>query len=275
MRRLLCLIILFLAPLAAAADPPDARAQYAERRGLLEADAACGLFDPTVRGALQIGAAQARGALLRGGWSDARVGELERAAVAAARARQCNDARTLEAAGRARDSFRAWTRTPSLTLPGDEREWRVQRRPDPAGWLLVQDIAAPRRAAFGVRPGAVALVVPLPLGARAPARASLIVRDVTQTRAPNLSVPGRNARGLERGAPSLNAARRIHAQGRRIETTAGLRSVVFIFPPEVLTLLAGLDVRESAIVDLDGQRLLIEIGDFAAARAFLALAPAR
>lgn len=275
MRFLIFALAAALTPVLAAAQELDARAQYAERRALIETDSRCALFSADVRSALQVGAAQARGALLRGGWSDERLLDLEGAAVSAARARACDDPRTQEAAARVRDSFRAWTRTPSLTLPGLAREWRAQRRPDAAGWLLVQDIPAPRRAAFGVRPDAAALVVPLGWTGRAPASASLVIRDVARAAAPTLAAPARRERGLEAGAPLRAASRRIHARDRQMATVNGMRSVVFEFPPEILPLLAALDPRESAVIELDGQRLLIEIGDFAAARAFLALPQAR
>ncbi|MBI1186897.1 MAG: hypothetical protein GC206_06120 [Alphaproteobacteria bacterium] len=275
MRLLIIAFVAIVAAPLAGADSLDARAQFAERRGLIEADDRCALFTPDVRNALVSGAAQARGALLRGGWTEERVQELEHAARNAAAARACDDARTLEAAARARDSYRAWARTPSLTLPGLLRAWRAQRRPDAAGWLLVQDIPAPRRAQFGVRPDAVALVAPIAASERPPASASLVIRDVARASAPTLSAPARRARGLEAGAPLRAAATRIHARERRIATVDGVRSVIFEFPPDVLPQLAALDPRESAILEVGGQRLLIEIGDFAAARTFLALAQPR
>ena len=64
------LVIAALALAAPAhADAPDARASYVARRGMLELDARCRLFNANVRAALQATSMQARGALLRGGWS--------------------------------------------------------------------------------------------------------------------------------------------------------------------------------------------------------------
>ncbi|MBS0384568.1 MAG: hypothetical protein JSS00_04380, partial [Proteobacteria bacterium] len=68
MRFLLMIAALALAA-PASAEPPDARASYVERRGMLELDAQCHLFNADIRAALQATAQQARGALLRGGWS--------------------------------------------------------------------------------------------------------------------------------------------------------------------------------------------------------------
>src|SRR5215475_11993181 len=100
MRALIFLAVasISLATTSAAADPPSARSLYVERRGLVEADAQCRLFEPPVRAALQVTALQARGTLLRGGWSLAQVGQLEQATVDAAHQRACNDARTRSAA---------------------------------------------------------------------------------------------------------------------------------------------------------------------------------
>ncbi len=62
----------------ASAEPPDARASYVERRGMLELDGQCRLFAANIHAALQATAAQARGALLRGGWSIAQVQNLSK-----------------------------------------------------------------------------------------------------------------------------------------------------------------------------------------------------
>src|SRR5690242_16422604 len=130
MRFLLLLAALaFAAP--ASADAPDARASYVERRGVLELDAQCRLFNPNIRAALQATAMQARGALLRGGWSIAQVQNLEQTVVAAARARTCQDPRTLNAASTARTASAAWINASAQTFPGWTRAWYARRAPSP------------------------------------------------------------------------------------------------------------------------------------------------
>lgn len=270
MRRFLSLFAFLLFAGPAAADAPGAQAAYAERRALLEADSVCHLFTPDIRHALEAGAWQARGALLREGWTRARLAELEQAAVRAARGRACSDPRTLDAAARAREGFQSWLRLHVMDFPGGERGWLARRTPDPAGFLIVQNIPAPRTASFGIREDAVALSMPFGVTAPPPASAELIMRDPARARTTLFDVPGRAVHGLEAGAPSLATAQRFMANARRIETVGGVRRVIFTFPTAAIQAMAALDPREAVIVQLGEQRLLIEVGDIAAARAFVA-----
>jgi hypothetical protein len=259
---------------------PGAQSAFVERRGLLEADARCNIFTPNIRFALEAGAVQARGALLRGGWTQARLDELERAAIGAARERACNDPRTATAAAAASASFASWARTPAMQFTGSERAWSARRFADPAGWLLKQDIPAPSAATFGVRQyqGAEQLSILVRSTGPLLASAQLVMRDPARARA-NLDIPGRNVRGLEAGAPSSASAQRFLASGRRIETIGGERFMAFAFPQAAFQAMLALDPREAVEVRLgaDGQsgRYLIEVGDVAAARAFLAIRDAR
>ncbi len=259
---------------SAAAAEGDARAAYAERRALLEADARCSLFAPPMRAALEAGAGQARGALFRAGWTSARVRELESAAIGAARARPCGDARTEAAAARARAGFASWSRIHAMDFPGAARTWSARRTPDPVdGWRLKQ--ALPGGAAIGVREADGAqrftLIAPLAANAPAPASARLMLRDPIRARATPFDVPGRLARGLEAGAPAPQSAQTFLASARRIEGAGAARRVVFAFPDAAFAAFLALDPREAAVLALDGApRLLVEVGDAAAARAFLA-----
>jgi hypothetical protein len=160
-----------------------------------------------------------------------------------------------------------------MNFDGWTRAWLALRVADVGGWRLRQDIDAPRAAVFGVRERAgvqhLALAVPLAPGEQEPRSAALLMR------APNAalvepSLPARVAFGLEAGAPQagrtllLRSARRVPRCGRS-------RAVVFTFPDSAFDLLIALDPRESVVVELDGERLLIEVGDIAAARGFLTL----
>lgn len=273
---LACALTAFAAP-AHAQPMPDAQAAYAERRALLEADRRCDLFEAPTRAALQAAAGQARGALLRAGWTQTRLSELDGAAVSAARARRCGDARTESAAARARTAFENWSRIHSMNFQGGERAWLARRTPDPVDhWRLKQDIPAPPGAAFGVRESSaglrqLTLVLPLAGSEDAPAGAELVIRDRGRAPLSQMDLPGRVTRGLTAGAPAGGTARTFMAQARRIETATGGRRAIFVFPGEALAEMSALDPREAAEIRLgDGARLLIEIGDLAAARAFLA-----
>ena len=218
-----------LTTVAASADePPNARAAYAERRGLLEADAQCRLFTPDIRIALQATAAQARGALLRSGWNDTQVRELEQAAINAARSRQCGDARTAQAADNARHAFTRWVNAGTMQFPGWERTWVARRAViDEPAWRLSQTIDAPLAATFGVRERNevqnLVLVVPVARGATAPASVSIIMRDIARARVAEVSLPRRISYGIAAGVPQPNVAARIPST-RTIERLDGGRS---------------------------------------------------
>ncbi len=281
MRPFFLAAALALTTVAASADePPNARAAYAERRGLLEADAQCRLFTPDIRVALQVTAAQARGALLRSGWTNAQMRDLEQAAISAARSRQCGDARTAQAADNARHAFLRWVNAGTMQFPGWERTWVARRAViDEPAWRLSQAIEAPLVATFGVREqnGAqhLVLVIPVARGAAAPASVNLIMRDAARARVTEVALPQRMSYGLAAGAPAPNAAARLPST-RTIERLSGGRSqAVFTFPNNAFRDLLALDPRESVAFDLvDGrstQRVYAEVGDVGAARTFLTI----
>jgi hypothetical protein len=273
MRLPLLAFALALGLAASASATTPAQMAFVERRGLLEADARCRLFTPDIRAALQAGAGQARSTLLREGWPRTRIDELETATVAAARARRCDDARTSQAAEQARSSFASWARTPSMTFPGRDRAWIARRFPDAAGWRLTQEL--PAAARIGVREidGAqvFTLTIPSAAGQAAPNSAQVLLRDPARASADLLDLRGRAAQGLEAGAPSPASARSFWASARRSEAGA----VSFTFPETAFQAMLALDPREAMEIRVQRggatQRLLVEIGDVAAARTFLAI----
>jgi hypothetical protein len=279
--RLLFLAAAFglLTVASASADAPNARAAYAERRGLIEADTQCRLFTPSIRSALQVGAAQARGALLRSGWTNAQMRELENAVVTAARARECNDQRTATAAADVRRVFGMWVNAGTMEFPGWERTWIARRAAvaDPS-WRLSQAVDAPIPAVFGVRQRGDAqhltLVIPVARGAIAPTSVTLVMRDPARARVQEVSLTQRMSYGLEAGVPAPNAATNAPST-RTIERLDGGRSqAVFTFPDTAFRALMTLDPRESVELRVSGrttQRLFVEVGDVGAARAFLTI----
>jgi len=280
MRAPFLVLALLLVPSLAAAQTAQtaqsAQIAFVERRGLLEADAQCRLFEPPVRAALLAGAGQARGQLLGGGWTRTQLEDLEQAAVRAARARACDDARTAAAAQQARAGFTAWSRMSAMEFPGWDRAWSARRIPDAAGWLLRQNPPG-LDGAFGVRErdGAqeLALVFALAPNETAPSSAQLVMRDPQRARASLRDVPGRTAQGLEAGAPSAASAQRFWANARLVG--AAQREIAFVFPDAAFEAMMLLDPREAVELRVgDGpsaRRILVEVGDIAAARAFLAL----
>ncbi len=281
--RLLLLIAAFGAATTvaalAAAEPPNARSAYVERRGLVEADARCELFAADVRTALQAGVTQARGALLRAGWSNAQVRELEQAVVTAARARACTDQRTTASAASARAAFASWVNATAMPFPGWDRTWVASRAPGANGWPLSQRIDAPVAATFGVRTRngvqELALVIPLARGQTAPASARLHMRNGARARAQEVSLPQRMAYGLAAGAPAPNVAIAFPSTHAVERVARGGSQAAFVFPQTAFRELMELDPRESVELRIvngrTGQTLLVEVGDIAAARAFLTM----
>lgn len=283
MRPLLLAAALGLTLSAAAsayASATSAQALYVERRGMIEVDARCRLFSADIRAALEAGAGQAAGALLRGGWTRTRLNELEQAAITAARARACNDPRTTSAVQAAQAGFESWVHTHAMNFPGAERTWAARRTPDPrGGWRLSQQIAEPL-ATFGVRDRdgvqQLTLALPIAAGQTAPASAQVLMRDRTRASAEILDLRNRTTTGLAAGAPSPATAARFFASGRHIEALDRNGSqAVFVFPDAAFQTLLSLDPRETAEIQIETggrtQRILIEVGDVAAARTFLTI----
>lgn len=267
-----------LTGLATPAAAAGADVMFAERSALLAADRRCDLFTPQMRQALEASTFQARGVLLRSGWTAARADALARGAAREVSARRCDDAVLAKAASDARFGFTGWTRMMGMTFPGGERTWSARRAADPQGFFIRQDIPAPRPAVFGVRRegrgGSLMLVMPLEPGEAAPATARLSFRDLARAPRSIADTPGRLGHGLASLAASPATARVTHASARAIETgEKGARAVVFTFPDATLYAMKGLDPREAMTLTLEGRHpvtLHIEVGDIAAAHAFLA-----
>lgn len=278
MRFIFLALGLMVASTASASEATNARTAFVERRGLLEADAQCRLFTPDIRSALSVTLAQARGALLRAGWTSASLRELETAAINAARARACDDQRTATAASDARRAFSHWINVSSMEFPGWDRSWQARRVIDDSGWRLSQTIDAPLAATFGVRQRGEAqrltLAVPLARGQAAPTIAQLILRDASRARVREVALPQRISEGLEAGLPSPAASTSIPSM-RTMERINGQQVAIYSFPDTAFRDLVTLDPRETVEIRLESgrssQRLFVEVGDVAAARAFLTI----
>jgi|GEM_PF-2255461 len=256
---------------------PSARALYVERRGLIEADARCHLFDPPVRAALQVTALQARGVLLRGGWSLDQVGQLEQATVEAAQQRACNDPRTRSAALIARQAYNSSFRSNVMEFPGWSRAWSARRVAGSDGWRLRQDVPGPMAANFGVRQSAsgeqLVLILPAANEQSGPSNAQLELRNPNRP-AGALDLATRMAGGLEATAPDPLNSISLAQSARLIEHPGWFQTtIVFVFPNAAFRMLCQLDPRESVALNLatpaGPERLLVEVGDIAAAAGFL------
>lgn len=273
---------LTLALPAFAAASEGLQRTFAERTALLATDQRCALFAPGVRAALEAGAAQARSALLRQGWTNPQADALAGRARDLSQRHACDAAPVKEASRSAQAGFTAFSRMLSMRFPGQEQGWFARRLADMDGWLAFQDVAD--RGRFGLRSSGgvlqAAFTLPLATSATAPSSARLILRDRARAPTSPLDIPGRRAGRLADNAPPPGLAEQVFAITRSVkemETPGVGRAAVFTFPPAVLERVARLDPREAAVVELDTnngpRRYLIEIGDLAAALAFLRAGP--
>jgi hypothetical protein len=282
-------VVLAAAPGFAHAQPVDL---FYERTVMSAADQRCGLFAPDVSAALAAGAAQARGAALRGGATTDALKSVERGARAKASRADCASQDITIAAQRVRNAFSGYARVTRLSYPGDMAGWQADRNGGAkARWRLVQQAGVGTdRMSFGLAgtetPGVLLAVVQFADGST-PYSARIVLRDGDRTMGPYLS---------RRGAEALRAI----PLERRLPPAAGLKSYVaearspagadllprdaksgwaFRFPADAARELASLDPREAVAVEFyfadirrPVRRAYVEVGDFAAGQAFLTLA---
>ncbi len=257
---------------------------YIDRAVLQAADARCRLLGPEASAALAAGAAQARGAVLRAGRSEREVRAMEAQAKAQANSIACSAPELAEAARQIEDAYRGFARITRMTYPGLQAAWQADRTETRGHrWRLSQEAAFGRdRMTFGLAgrdtPGALLAVARFHDGAQ-PYGARLVMRDTGRTLGPHL--PG-GAKALSSRLPPKTGQRAYLAEAR---SPAGADLLpkdaragwAFRFPAEAVSVLAGLDPREAVAVQFlfPGDRVrtaYVEVGDFAAARAFVQMA---
>lgn len=272
----------------ALAATPAANLFY-ERALMTAADQACRLFAPDVAAALAAAKAQARGAALRSGADATSLSGLEAQADAAGAA-GCRSPGVLAAAAQVRTAFAGYASLGEMTFPGELSSWTASR-PAGDGWRVVQ------RDRFGwdlMLFGLAGHAADRPLIAAAsfadgaqPYAARLVVRDASVTSGPYLDqreadIAGRlpiDARLPPRSATRVFAAEAMAPAGV-LQARDMPGAVAFRFPAAATDALGGLDPREAVAVEflIAGARgesvrtAYVEVGDFAAARAFQAVA---
>jgi hypothetical protein len=275
------------APGFAHAAPADL---FYERTVMTAAQERCDLFAPDVAAALASAAAQARGAALRAGTSVGALNQLERNAQDKAAAAGCASPDIATAAGRVKIAFAGFARMDRLTYPGDVADWRADRGTGRgARWKLAQDVTFGRdRMAFGLagigNPGALVAVARFTDGAE-PYAARLLIRDDLKSSGAYLNRWTTGATAdlpLTRRLPPASALKAFAASARSPATPDLLPKDAgpgwtFRFPDEAARQLASLDPREAIAVEFlfpgdVTRRAYVEVGDFAAGRAFLQLA---
>ncbi len=280
---LLGLAVLVAPGMAVAQRPTDL---FVERTATIVAGYRCGLFTTQVAAALAASAQQARGAALRAGSDQKTLKALENDARYRAARLDCKSPQVLNAAARVREAFAGYERITRMIYPGDVANWRADRGTGKAArWRLAQEVRfGADRMTFGLAgwEGANGLVAVSTFSdGRTPYAARLILRDGAKTLGPYLVVTGGASR-LSRKLPPRAATRGYLAEARSGAGADLLPKDIkvgwaFRFPASAAQALAELDPREAIAVEFlfSGERVrtaYVEVGDFAAGRAFLQMA---
>ncbi len=280
--------------LAGAADAatPGSQAYY-ERSLMRAADARCHLFTPQVGSALAAAQAQARGAALRGGATNAGLRVVAAQAEAKQAALACNSKDLAIASARVKTAFDGYSHLIRMTFPGDDVPWQADRTLPTRTtiWRLSQPTAAGSSPVIFGLAGDYAQPVRLTAVGdfgedQAPYSAQLMIRDVSRAPEPYLqavSVAAWARLPLTERAPPRSAVLAFTAEAREdadktLLPKGSTSGVAFRFPAAAARALAGLDPREAVTLvflmqDRSGartRRAYVEVGDFAAGQAFLA-----
>ncbi|RYF94862.1 MAG: hypothetical protein EON95_03745 [Caulobacteraceae bacterium] len=263
-----------------------------ERTVMSAAGARCALFTPQVSAALDASRLQARGAALRAGARIETLGQTEGRAWRKARAADCRSPDLATAAGRVRSAFAGYSKLARMDYPGEVADWSADRSTSRSGerWKLSQTSAFGwDRLRFGLagQYGAPRLTAVAVFADNAtPYSARLVIRDITRTSGPYLDLRSRGrggkltlaARTSPRSASRVFTADARGPAGPMLLPADAKAGWAFRFPAAAQTALAGLDPREAVMVEFvfagpSGDRVRqahVEVGDFAAGRAFLA-----
>lgn len=271
------------AVVAPSAAHADALSLYFERTVLQAADERCNLLAPEVGAALAAGAAQARGAALRQGMSERAMKSLETRARVRAAGMKCWSAELTQSARQIEGAYKGFARITRMTYPGDQAAWRADRTlAREAKWRLAQDARFGRdRMTFGLAgkdaPGALLAVAQFADRAQ-PYGARLVMRDTRRTLGPYLPSGAQTLSSrLPPAAVQAYLAEARSPAGEDLLPKDARSGWAFRFPAEAVRTLSNLDPREAVAVQFlfPGDRVrtaYVEVGDFAAGRAFVQMA---
>ncbi len=265
-------------PMAAFADGTGT---YYDRTFVLAAHQKCQLFRAPVAGALSAAALQSRGAALRAGTAEATLQATAQRARARARSVSCTNPELAVVRDRVADAFAGWQRIPRMDFNGDRATWTADRvRREAATWRLVQNsIVGASPVRFGLDAAvdgreSLSAVVSF-VGRPRPYAARIVMRDPALAARPWLTAQGRAV------LPPASARQTVWSAGTAaapatLLATGKTQGEVWTFPPSGGDRLSRLDPREPFLIEFlfrDGSvaTATFEAGDFAAARAFVAM----
>ena len=287
----LALAAALIAPALAHATAVDA---YYERSVMAAANQRCGLFNPQLASALASSQAQARGAALRSGATSTGLAQVEQRARGKAWGVACTSADIVKAADRVRAAFDGYSKLQRMSFPGDTADWQAVRdtsRRAPIWKLSQAERFGWDNLIFGLAgqgDARVLLAVANFSDNAQPYAARLVMRDTSRAPEPYLNVIQANSKGrlpLSARTPPRSATRAYLAEARADADAAllpaGARSgIAFRFPAAAAAAMADLDPREAVAVEFvfggagadQVRTAYVEVGDFAAGRAFLTTA---
>ena len=272
----------FCGAFGASALAQSAQDQFYERSFVAALNVRCELFDARSTAALEAARLQVRGALIRADVPEAVLAEAVSVSDRAAMALDCEAEETLALAERFQDAFSGYLTLRTMDFPGESRGWTTDRGPLAygAGWVGWQD-AEPLRTGVAAFADGPALAVRAPQDAGRLTGARLVLRDPTGE--PNLFdptigglLPARPGAEWVRYGPPDHASTHYWAAARFTpEESEALGGPGFRFGDDAAIALAAADPRETVRIDFIGPlgepaaQIWVEVGDFAAALAFL------
>lgn len=277
-RAVIAAVVAALSPVAAFADGTGT---YYDRTFVLAAHQKCRLFQAPVAGALSAAALQSRGAALRAGTPEATLHATAGRAQARARQVSCANPELAMVRDRVADAFAGWQRIPRMDFNSGQATWTADRvRRETATWRLIQSsIVGASPVRFGISAASdgrenLTAVVSF-VGRPRPYAARIVMRDPALAARPWLTANGRavlppeTARQTVWSAGTAAAPAALLAIGRT-------QGEIWTFPATGGDRLSRLDPREPFLVEFlfrDGSvaTTTFEAGDFAAARAFVAM----
>lgn len=286
--RLLTSLFVAAAIAAPAFADPGVKAverTFLERTAISAADKACNLFTDGERLALKSGLYQAEGELLRAGKDPREIADLSADVRAHAKSLGCGHPSVQEVAATIRSSYRQFQKTTALDYAGKNSLWQASRSPHDI-WSVKQTdkksgVIIGLRRENPDKPEEFTFAIAVPYDDKPSSIVQMNVRDVAKMSAPwlgKLIV----AKG-EMQAPARSVSKPEWA-GKMIEweDNVGDWYNVYFLSKSAVERLELLDPREAVEVELTPnirakdkapRKIVLEIGDFRAARAF-AMIPA-
>jgi hypothetical protein len=254
---------------------------YYDRAFVTAAHQKCRLFAAPVAGALSAATLQAHGAALRAGASEADLAATTRRARARAAEVSCANPELAVVRDRVTDAFQGWARTPRMSFPGARAEWTANRlRAAEPRWRLMQaGVTGASPVTFGLvadPDGAQTLSAVVSfVGRPRPYAARIVTRDPGLAARPWLTAAGHGVLPPEAQRRALWSTGAVQAEAP-ILAADKRQGEAWRFPSAAGEMLEDLDPREPFLVQFlfrDGSiaTARFEVGDFAAARAFVGL----